>query len=138
MCDYSLEHLASRAADVGDKLVSTRFGDSISRGFAAVNDLNTAVCLRPGTEIAFADDVMFENVLGAGRQTVPSRVARFRQVDKDTPHLHHDALEFPDGRTVLVTRLVEGQRATVLQLPAMPHAAQETSESEAAAHEPIA
>ena len=137
MCDYSLEHIASRAADVGDKLVSTRFLDSISRGFAAVNDPHTAVCLRPGTEIAFDDDVVFENVLGAGRQTVPSRVARFRQVDKDTPHLHHDALEFPDGRTVLVTRLVEGQRATVLQLPAMPHAAHATNESHAA-HEPIA
>ena len=126
MCDYSLEHLASRAAEVGDKLVSTRFHESISRGFAAEGDPNTAVCLRPGTEIAFDDDVVFDNVLGAGRQTVPSRVARFRQVDKDTPHLHHDALEFPDGRTVLVTRLVEGQRATVLQLPAMPHAAHET------------
>ena len=35
MCDYSLEHVASRAAEVGDRLVSTRFGDSITRGFAA-------------------------------------------------------------------------------------------------------
>jgi hypothetical protein len=126
MCDYSLEHLASRDAQVGDKLVSTRFQESISRGFAAVGEPNVAVCLRPGTEIAFEDDVVFDNVLGAGRQSIPSRVARFRQVDKDTPHLHHDALEFPDGRTVLVTRLIEGQRATVLQLPAMPHAERET------------
>jgi hypothetical protein len=31
---------------------------------------------------------------------------------------HHDALEFPDGQVVLVTRLCVGQRATVLQLPA--------------------
>jgi hypothetical protein len=30
---------------------------------------------------------------------------------------HHDALEFPDGTTVLLTRLCRGQRATVLQLP---------------------
>jgi hypothetical protein len=125
MCDYSLEHIASRKAQVGDTLMSTRFGDSISRGFAAAGDPNVAVCLRPGTEIAFDEDVTFDNVLGAGRQTLPYRVARFRQVDKDTPHLHHDALEFPDGRTVLVTRLIEGQRATVLQLPAMPHAAHE-------------
>ena len=33
---------------------------------------------------------------------------------------HHDALEFPDGRNVLLTRLDEGQEATVLQLPAQP------------------
>ena len=31
---------------------------------------------------------------------------------------HHDALEFPDGQIVLLTLLKEGQRATVLQLPA--------------------
>jgi hypothetical protein len=33
---------------------------------------------------------------------------------------HHDALEFPDGRIVLLTLLREGQQATVLQLPAQP------------------
>ena len=33
---------------------------------------------------------------------------------------HHDALEFPDGTCVLLTSLVEGQEATVLQLPAQP------------------
>jgi hypothetical protein len=32
--------------------------------------------------------------------------------------MHHDALELPGGRIVLLTRLNEGQRATVLQLPA--------------------
>jgi hypothetical protein len=36
------------------------------------------------------------------------------------PNVHHDALEFPDGETVLLTRLCEGQHATVLQLPASP------------------
>jgi hypothetical protein len=36
---------------------------------------------------------------------------------------HHDALEFPDGQVVLVTRLCEGQRATVLQLPIAAHPA---------------
>jgi len=34
------------------------------------------------------------------------------------PHVHHDALEFPDGQIVKVTRLVAGQTAIVLQLPA--------------------
>jgi hypothetical protein len=46
------------------------------------------------------------------------RVARFRQVNTDNPCTHHDALEFPDGQVVLLTHLREGQRATVLQLPA--------------------
>jgi hypothetical protein len=54
----------------------------------------------------------------SNRDIIPSRVARFRQIDTESPHVHHDALEFPDGRVVLVTRLVEGQHATVLQLPA--------------------
>jgi hypothetical protein len=120
MCDYSLEHVASRAAAVGDELISTRFGDSITRGFAADADRNVAVCLLPGTEIAFEREVEYDNIIGAGPARVPARVARFRKVDTDARHIHHDALEFPDGQIVLVTRLVSGQRATVLQLPAMP------------------
>jgi hypothetical protein len=123
MCDYSLEHVASRAAEVGDKLISTRFGDSITRGFAGAGEPTVAVCLRPGTELAFDRDVEFEHFLANGREVVHARVARFRQVDAGTPHVHHDALEFPDGRIVLLTRLVEGQRATVLQMPAMPQGA---------------
>ena len=118
MCDYSLEHVASREAEVGDRLVSTRFGDSITRGFSAETNPGVAVCLRPGTELAFEHDVEFDHILSRGRDVVPVRVARFRQIDTESPHVHHDALEFPDGRVVLVTRLVEGQHATVLQLPA--------------------
>jgi hypothetical protein len=44
---------------------------------------------------------------------------------KDKSATHHDALEFPDGRTVLLTFLCEGQAATVLQLPARPVTAAE-------------
>src|SRR6188508_1037477 len=104
MCDYSLESLASRAANVGDQLVSTRFGESITRGFAAPGEPHVAVCLRPGTEVAFDREVEIENILGRGRESVNARVARFRQIDRETPHVHHDALEFPDGRIVLLTR----------------------------------
>jgi hypothetical protein len=56
------------------------------------------------------------------------KVARFRQVDKNKLHTHHDALEFADGQIVLVTRLCEGQEATVLQLPAAPRTADEVEE----------
>ena len=60
MCDYSLELVASRPAKVGDKLISTGFKHTVSRGFASVDDRNVAVCLLPGTELAFQDDVRCE------------------------------------------------------------------------------
>src|ERR1043166_5923860 len=118
MCDYSLLHVKSRAAEVGDKLISTSFPNTISRGFAASGDLDTAVCLLPGTEIAFDREVEHENHLGSSIVRQPARVARFRQIDTANPYVHHDALEFPNGAIVLLTKLLQGQHATVLQLPA--------------------
>ena len=44
-------------------------------------------------------------------------VAGFRQVNKGRSNIHHYALEFPDGRIVLLAQLCRGQHATVLQLP---------------------
>jgi hypothetical protein len=119
MCDYSLHHIASRPAKVGDKLVSTKFVNTPTGGFAAPDKPNVAVCLLPGTEIAFEQDVECEAALGIlPTRRIGQRLARFRQVNMDQPCVHHDALEFADGRIVLVTRLREGQRATVLQMPA--------------------
>ena len=126
MCDYSLQHVASPPAAVGETLVSTRFGESITRGFASPDQPGVAVCLLPGTELTFERDVEFDDLFGNCRRTVAARVARFRQVDRDQRHMHHDALEFPGGEVMLVTRLVEGQRVTVLQLPAAPRATKET------------
>jgi hypothetical protein len=121
MCDYSLEHVASRPARVGDKLVSTWFINSGTRGFAASDEPNVAVCLLPGTELAFDEQVKCESTFGFGSQRIPHRVARFREIDKDRPNVHHDALEMPDGQIVLLTKLIPGQCATVLQLPAELH-----------------
>jgi hypothetical protein len=123
MCDYSLHDVASRPAKVGDKLVTTHFANSITRGFAAVGEPNVAVCLLPGTEVAFEKEIEFEGGLGSFLNWKRSKrsgemVARFRHVNKEQPHRHHDALEFPNGEFVLVTRLCDGQFATVLQLPA--------------------
>ena len=59
MCDYSLHSVASRPAKVGDKLVATDFTKSITRGFAAVGEPDVAVCLLPGTEVAFENDVRY-------------------------------------------------------------------------------
>ena len=119
MCDYSLHLVASRPAKVADKLVSTDFVKSITRGFTEVDQPDVAVCLLPGTEIAFDNDVQYDRAFSMfGKARVAHRVARFRQVNMDDPHVHHDALEFPGGQLVMVTRLIPGQTATVLQLPA--------------------
>ena len=120
MCDYSLEHVASRPAAVADRLLVTSFPNTITRGFAAADDVNTAVCLRPGTEIAFDQPVVYEHPVTWMQVTLPARLARFRQIDTHLPRAHHDALEFENGETVLLTRLLTGQKATVLQLPTMP------------------
>jgi hypothetical protein len=119
MCDYSLQHVASRPAKVQDKLVTATFPNSITRGFASVGEPAVAVCLLPGTEIAFDKDVEYRPAFRLFRsRRAGQRLARFRQIDANQPSVHHDALEFPDGQIVLVTRLTPGQTATVLQLPA--------------------
>jgi hypothetical protein len=126
MCDFSLQSVRSRPAKVGDKLVTHNFGTG-TRGFAAVNDSELAVCLTPGTELAFAEEVTIlpHGLLGWTNKTTGHRTAIFRQLNKNKLTAHHDALEFPDGRTELLTLLCEGQTATVLQLPAQPASASE-------------
>jgi hypothetical protein len=129
MCDYSLHHVASRPAKVSDKLVTMELARSNARGFAAVGELgaklvihdrppNVAVCLLPGTELAFNDEVRYDRafpLLGKGR--IKHKVARFREIEMNDPPVHFDALEFPDGQVLKLARLVAGQSATVLQLP---------------------
>jgi hypothetical protein len=116
---------------VGDKLVTRDFGTG-TRGFAASDDLGMAVCLLPGTELAFAGEVacLPAGLLGWKTKTISYQTAIFRQVNKEKLAAHHDALEFPDGRTVLLTLLCEGQAATVLQLPAQPKSEAEAREQE--------
>jgi|SRR6516164_6538419 hypothetical protein len=122
MCDYSLHNVISRPAKVGDKLITRNFNTG-TRGFAAPEDANTAVCVLPGTELAFTDPVRCRapgRSLGWRPKALNHTTAIFRKVNEDNPHTHHDALEFPDGKMVLLNHLVEGQQAVVLQLPAQP------------------
>jgi hypothetical protein len=122
MCDYSLLHVRSRPAKVGDKLNTRDFGTG-TRGFGAAEDGEVAVCVLPGTELGFSDTVRVSDhrfIVGWKVETLAYSTAIFRQVNKHDPRVHHDALEFPDGRIVLLTKLAEGQEATVLQLPAQP------------------
>ena len=130
MCDYSLESIASRPANVGEKLVSTNFPNSITRGFAHVGEPGVAVCLLPGTELAFEKDVEYDPRFHLFHQSekIAEKVAQFRQVNPNQLHGHHDALEFPGGQIVLLTRLRPGQVATVLQLPASPRVAKEAEQ----------
>ena len=121
MCDYSLHNVKSRPAKVDDKLTTYHF-DSGTTGFAAPEDADMAVCVPPGTELAFAKKVRCDpsGLFGWKANTINHTTAIFRQINKDEPRTHHDALEFPDGQIVLLTRLLEDQVATVLQLPAQP------------------
>src|SRR6266496_885811 len=104
MCDYSLHSVRTRPAKIGDKLVTRDFGTG-TRGFASVADLNIAVCLLPGTELAFASEVTYAdwNVRSlikarlAVRKQTHYQTAIFRQINKETM-THHDALEFPTDR----------------------------------------
>ena len=125
MCDYSLHHVASRPAKVRDKLVTTELARSSARGFAAIGELGAklvihdtppqvAVCLLPGTELAFDDDVRYDRAFSLfGKARVNHKVARFRQIDMDDPHVQHDALEFPNGQVLKVAQLV-GQIGVVI------------------------
>ena len=135
MCDYSLEYEVSRPAKVGEKLRIQRFNLG-TRGFASPDDCKTAVCVLPGTELAFANSVTCygrAGLLGWKPKVINHTTAIFRQVNRGLPWTHHDALEFPDGQIVLLTVLLEDQEATVLQLPAQPDTATEVK-----AHERVA
>lgn len=136
MCDYSLERQHSRPAAIGDRLVSTGFPDTPTRGFASPADINVAVCLRPGTELGFAApievDGLWSGAAGASGPQPPSagRVAIFRKINSSARAMHHDALELENGSVILLTQLRPGQQAVVLQLPAEPPAAADHEHSD--------
>ena len=131
MCDYSLHAVATRPAKVGETLITTTFPGTSTRGFASISEPNVAVCLLQGTELAFAQNVRYDNRWIWTRE-VSFRVGKFGEIDRHLPDRHHDAIEFPDGSRVLVTLLCEGQRATVLQLPVVAQPATERARPAAA------
>ena len=133
MCDFSLMHAKSRPAEVADKLVTKDFGRGTT-GFAPALDADKpadesiAVCVLPGTEIAFDKPVEIRS--GYSINKLECQTARFRQIDTESAHKHHDALEFATGEIIKLTTLHQGQTATVLQLPAKPKNEQEAKEQE--------
>ena len=135
MCDYSLQSIMSRPAKVGDKLTTRNFGTG-TRGFAAPENSRVAVCVLPGTELAFSIEITVAKagLLGWRAVKLGHTMAIFRQVNKDKPGMHHDALEFSNGQIVLLTELCEDQEAMVLQLPAQPATAVEEEAQKRAAY----
>lgn len=133
MCDYSLHHVSSRPARVADKLVTMKLARSGARGFAAVGEHGAklvihdsppqvAVCLLPGTELAFDDEVRYDRAFSFfGKGRLNHKVASFRQIDVNDPHVQHDGVEFPNGQILKIAQLVAGQTATVVQLPVSTH-----------------
>jgi hypothetical protein len=117
MCDYSLEQVQSRDAVVADRLITTSFPNTLTRGFADVNAPRVAVCLRPGTELAFAAPPRYAGQWIPWPKRAAGTLARFRKINIETPRVHHDALEFCDGTIVPLARIYAGQHARVLQLP---------------------
>ena len=94
MCDYSLQNVKSRPASIEDKLTTRNFGTG-TRGFAAPEDPITAVCVLPGTELAFSKEIacVSHGLFGWRSKTTVHKTAIFRQINKDIPHHHHDALD---------------------------------------------
>ena len=133
MCDYSLMHVKSRPAQVEDVLVTYAFIGTVSKGFSPVGEENVACCVLPGTEIAFAAPVEYRDNLTLQIVKTDQTLARFRQINLEYKHAHHDALELADGTVVLLNHLQPGQIATVLQLPAAPKTADEAKAQERAA-----
>jgi hypothetical protein len=103
---------------VADKLVTSEFNRTTTRGFASREDLNVAVCLLSGTELSFSGNGRRKRLWSWSRNVIGHKTAIFRQINLANRNAHHDALEFPDGEIILLTRLKPGQEATVLQLPA--------------------
>jgi hypothetical protein len=117
------DYVKSRPAKVGEKLRTHRFDPGII-GFAALGNADIAVRMLPGTELAFATAIKCSprgfGLFGWKLLVVNHTTATFRQVNKYHLRTHDDGLEFPDGKMALLTDLLEGQEATVLQLPAQP------------------
>jgi hypothetical protein len=128
-----LVHLRNARQRAGSKKTVTIEGAShavmMSHADAVVELVEQAAAAArsgPSTEIAFDENVECEPPFGISilpNKKIGQRLARFRQINMNNAVTHHDALEFPDGQVVLLTRLCAGQGATVLQLPIAAHPA---------------
>src|SRR2546423_14916052 len=117
MCDFSLHNVKLRPAKVGDKLTTHNFNAGTC-GFAAPEDSTTAVCILPGTELAFSAEVICASFRLSGWRTISSRTAVFLQNYKDVPPGDNHALEISECAFCFLTVLAEGEQAMVVPPPA--------------------
>jgi hypothetical protein len=115
---------------VDDKLTTHLFKTG-TLGFCAPEDPSVAVCVLPGTELSFTDDLKGLCPWPWSKGMIKHRTAIFREVNKEVLCTHHDALESRMGRSCLLTLLEEGQQATVLQLPVTHEVARATEPEKA-------
>src|SRR5260370_2664327 len=100
MCDFSLHNVKSRPAKVGDKLTTHNFNTGTC-GFAAPEDSTTAVCILPGTELAFSAEVICASSRLSTYRTISCRTEGCRQLHKELPQVHHGLPAFADGAFAL-------------------------------------
>jgi hypothetical protein len=84
MCDYSLESVQSRPAKVGDRLI-TRLFRTQTRGFSAPENKYVAVCLLPGTELSFANEVKRIRLWPWNTGTISTRPRSFARSIRASP-----------------------------------------------------
>ena len=121
MCDYSLHAVATRDAEVGDKLEVYQFNYTTkgmrdpSKDKTPLYEHACAVCLKPGTELSLTAPVVEEYgwpsflPLFARKRSHKHATATFRKIMPKEEYKAGiptpDGLEFPDGSTVLINNL---------------------------------
>src|SRR2546429_4194884 len=106
MCDYSLHAVATRPAQVGETLITTTFRGTSTRGFASEREPAVAVCMLPGTELAFAEDVKYDN-RWIWTRTTDWRGGKFNPNEPQAADRHSDPNRFPGRRQLLLTQVCE-------------------------------
>ena len=114
----SLHSMRSRPAEIGIELITRYFGSG-TLGFAAYDNLETAVNVLPGTKLTFIEEIRFQSTgLLHQSRTLGPQSATFRRIKPEQSAAFEDVLEFRDA-LVPLKNLCEGQSAWVSQLPAV-------------------
>src|SRR2546429_9886635 len=113
MCDYSLHAVATRPAQVGETLITTTFRGTSTRGFASEREPAVAVCMLPGTELAFAEDVRYDN-RWIWTRTTDWRGGQVQQGGTPKVDRHQEAVGISGRKQVPVAQPFASPRAAVV------------------------
>lgn len=120
MCDYSLAHFPNRLAVEGEQLLLRRFPcgtlglASVRRSLKEILFPSTAcaVCVPPGARLLLQD---IPEALRRRLEIGPIETVTFVQQSAEA-FTYRDAVQFSNGRQVLLQRLEPGQRLRVLSV----------------------